>query len=371
MEKRNIAFVIHSMASGGAERVVSILSNELIKNYQVYIFTLTNTPSFYKLNNKITVVPALVNLQPSPNFISSLKLNYKLQNIIYKNLKRYNIDACIAFMTSTNILATIATKRARVPVIISERNNPFAQKNNLNLFWKILRRYVYPASDRLIVQTDRVAKFYDSFIKEKKMIVIPNPINPDFKYDYGIERKNIILNVGSLENQKGQEILIEAFNEAKINDWELHIAGEGSKRKHLENLIHKYNLEQKVLLLGRISRIDKLYSTSKIFAFSSRFEGFPNALLEAMYFGLPCISTDCPTGPSEMIRNGENGYLVPIDDISLMAKKIKLLTNNESLRMDLGKQAKFSVLPYSSNKIVEKWRETLENLILEKHSVQR
>ncbi|MBU2975926.1 glycosyltransferase family 4 protein [Zobellia sp. B3R18] len=369
MAKKSIAFIIHSMSSGGAERVVSILSNELINNYQVYIFTLTNAPSFYKLNKQVVLVPGLNDMKPSANFISSLKLNYRLQNLIYENLKRYNIDACIAFMTSTNIISTLAARRAKVPVIISERNNPFAQKNNLNSFWHILRRYVYPVSDRLIVQTDRVAKFYEPFIHERKLIVIPNPINPDFKYDYEIQRKNIILNVGSLENQKGQKILIEAFNKLQINDWELHIVGEGSKKKDLQHLIQKYNLEQRVFLLGRISKIDQLYSTSKIFAFSSRFEGFPNALLEAMHFGLPCISTDCPTGPSELIRNGENGFLIPVDDIDLLSKKMKLLIDNESLRMNLGEQAKSSVHSYSSDKIVKKWSITLEKLLSEKSSV--
>ena len=143
----------------------------------------------------------------------------------------------------------------------------------------------------------------------------------------------------------------------------MHIVGEGSQRTHLTALITELNLQESVFLLGKKSNIAEYYASSKIFAFSSRYEGFPNALLEAMYFGLACVSTDCPTGPSEMIENGVNGYLVAVDDIDALALKLQKLAANNDLRFSMGQAASKSVEQYGTEAIVGKWKHLIDRLL--------
>ncbi|WP_276166280.1 glycosyltransferase family 4 protein [Zobellia alginiliquefaciens] len=364
MKKKNLAFVIHSMASGGAERVVSIISSRLVSEYNVFIFTLTAEKSYYHLPPEVTHIFCCEGSMPSANIWDALKTNYKIYKAIIKHLKMYQIHNCIAFMTSTNIITTLASKSQGIPVIICERNNPYIETKSINLFWRIIRRLVYPLANKLVVQTDQVKTFYQSFIIEKKLKTIPNPINPEFQTlkTSNIPKKNILLNVGRLEYQKGQDVLIRAFKKANLENWVLFIIGEGSLRNPLENLIDELGLKDQVFLLGKRKNVSKYYLSSTIFIFSSRFEGFPNALLEAMYFGMPCISTDCPTGPSEMIKDNVSGLLTPVDNVDKLAKKISLLSKNPTLRNTLSKNAYESVKQYSCGNIISEWRDLIEKL---------
>ncbi len=363
MEKKKIAFVIYSMGSGGAERVVSILSNTLVKNFNITIITFADRCSFYELHPEVTLLCCKNTVKPSKNIFESLVLNYSLYESIVRILKEQRVDICIGFMISSNVLATLASKRLGIPVIISERNNPYIQNASVSSFWKFLRRLVYPMADILTVQTPRVRTFYTSFIKERKLVTIPNPINPDFNRAIEVKKQNIILNVGSLENQKGQDVLIRAFSEAQLEGWQLHIVGEGSQKRKLTELIEDLDLQERVFLLGRKSNIAEHYASRKIFAFSSLYEGFPNALLEAMYFGLPCISTDCPTGPAELIEDGVNGYLVAVNDTNALTLKLQKLAANDDLRIAMGQAASKSVEQYRSEEIVGKWKHVIDRLL--------
>ena len=363
MKKKKIAFVTYGMQSGGAERVISILSNFLIKYFEVFIIIMVDSPSFYTLNSEVTVLYCKNSSKPTKGLFEALQSNFRTYKSLLKILKENKIDLAIGFLTTYNVLATLAAKRSGIPVIISERNNPFAQSVSMGFFWKALRRLVYPWADILTVQTPRVKTFYSSFINERKLVTIPNPISPDFERTTRVKKRNIILNVGSLEHQKGQDVLIRAFSKAQLDGWELHIVGEGSQRAKLTELIAEMDLQKRVLLLGRKPDIAEHYASSKIFAFSSRYEGFPNALLEAMYFGLACVSTDCPTGPAEMIENGINGYLVAVDHIDALALKLQKLTANGDLRFTLGQAARQSVEQYRTEKIVGKWKHLVDRLL--------
>lgn len=363
MKRKKIAFVTYGMRSGGAERVISILSNFLIKYFDVFIIIMIDSPSFYTLSSEVTLLHCKNSRKPTKGIFEAFTSNFKTYKSLLKILKEEKIDLAIGFLTTNNILATLAAKRLGIPVIISERNNPFLQSASIDIFWKVLRRLVYPMADILTVQTPRVKTFYSSFIKERKLVTIPNPVNPNFDRTMRVKKENIVLNVGSLEHQKGQDILIRAFSEAQLDGWELHIVGEGSQRPKLTALIRESNLQERVFLLGRKSNIAEHYASCKIFAFSSRYEGFPNALLEAMYFGLACVSTDCPTGPAEMIENGVNGYLVAVDNTDALTLKLQQLAANEDLRLSMGRAACKSVEQYGTKEIVGKWKHLMDSLL--------
>ncbi len=365
-KKIKIGFFINALhTTGGAERVMTILANKLIENYEVIIFTQSRGDSYYKLNESVKQIHLIEEINPSLNTGESFKTNLK----IIKNLKlqtaNTNIDILISFMTKANIIAVICGLLNNIPVLISERNNPLKQK--INPFWNILRFLIYPFAKKIIVQTKDIKEYFHGKVPRKNLKILPNPISPEFASTTQkvIEKDNIILNVGSLTEQKSQETLLKAFYLAAPINWKLLIAGEGHLKTKLLNLSQELGIEEKVIFLGKTKEIASIYSKSKIFAFSSVYEGFPNALIEAMYFGLACVSTNCPTGPSELIEDGVNGFLVPMNDEEKLAQKLRELVNSKEMRVDFGKKAKLAVQTYSANQVVLEW-EGLINEVLER-----
>ncbi len=351
--------MINSLPSGGAERVVSILANSLVIRYNVLIITFIEEPIFYDLHEGIKIRSCTSKIVPSKNPLQAVSSNFFLIRRLRHFLKKDKVDVCIGFMTTANILAVIASKMCTIPVIISERNNPYLEDHTIPRYWKMLRKLVYPKANYLVVQTEGIKTFYKRLIRPGRLRIIPNPINPAFKKMPQVNRENIILNVGRLSNQKAQDILIRAFANIRPADWKLQIVGDGEKKQVLEGLINDLNMSDQIELLGTSKNIEKIYSKSKIFAFTSIFEGFPNALLEAMHFGLACIATDCPTGPSELLNNGKTGYLIPVNNIMALENKLTLLINNELEIKRLGNAAEKSTEKYQVDHIVSKWEDLL------------
>jgi glycosyltransferase involved in cell wall biosynthesis len=183
-------------------------------------------------------------------------------------------------------------------------------------------KYLYKKADGFVFQTEDAAKYFEGIIKCDSKI-IPNPINPKFiKEPYKGEREKNIVTVGRLESQKNQKMLIEAFGkiESKYPEYSLLIYGDGSKKEELQDLIKEKGLENKVILKGKIDDVENVIDKAKMFVLSSDYEGMPNALMEAMALGLPCISTDCPCGgPRYLMENGKSGLLVPVGNSDAMA----------------------------------------------------
>lgn len=209
----------------------------------------------------------------------------------------------------------------------------------------------------------RIAQLKRISIIKNKLKILPNSISSIHKKTRNkanIAKENIILSVGRLSHQKGQEIAIKAFAHINPKDWELHIVGEGPKREEYEMLINQLRMKDNIKLIGRNRHISEYYLKSGIFIFPSRFEGFPNALTEAMFMELPCISADCPRGPSELITDNENCFLVPIDDSKLLATKIKELIANETLRREMGCKEAKSVVHLTELMVVSQWKELID-----------
>ena len=361
--KQRIAFVIPSLGAGGAERVVSTLANALSKDYQVCIITFIKIVPFYQLNKDVQLFYCVDKIAPSRNIFNALKSNYILLNNINTIIKREKIELLIGFLTSANVLSVLAAKSNSISCIISERNNP--NKNKANKFWKLLKNFSYPKANFLVVQTKEIKEFYASGVDEKKLIILPNPISDELslKRDNNVLKENIILNVGRLTYQKAQDVLIKSYSKIDDKNWKLLIIGEGPKQKEYEQLIEKLDLKDRVTIKSKTKNIDKYYNSCGIFAFSSIFEGFPNALIEAMHFGIPCISTDCPTGPSELIEDGINGFLIPMNNEEVLTKKINQLISKEELRLSFGKKGQKTVDQFKVDSVVEQWNKIIKRCL--------
>ena len=356
MKMKTIAFVIPSLSSGGAERVVSTLGNELVKDFNVVIINFDKNKPFYQLDDRIKLRYCSAKIEPSKNIWESLKLNYGLYKRISAIFKIENVDLGIGFMTTANVITILAAKANNIPVIISERIDPVHAKTPLA--WKHIKKWVYPKTDYLIIQTEQIKKFFVTKMSQAKLVILPNPLSNELSPNNSgsSQRKNIILNVGRLSDQKGQDILIKAFSNLNPSQWELVIVGEGPNREAYQKLISGFGMEEKISLVGLSQNISEYYNSAKIFAFTSHFEGFPNALIEAMFMGLACISTDCPTGPSELISNGENGFLIDVNDEKTLAEKLSILMKDPKLIESYSNAAQKSVQKFKAENVSKEWK---------------
>ncbi|WP_218970597.1 glycosyltransferase family 4 protein [Alkalihalobacterium alkalinitrilicum] len=349
---KKVFFVMNTMRAGGAERVVSLLANNLVvKGQDVSIIVTSNDNSFYKLNNKINYCK-LGCCSKDLNLFNKLKTNFLEILKLIRVLKREKPDVVITFIR--NIPTIIACKVAGIKVIVSERNNPIYDPPNK--VWRFLRRIIYPFANGFVFQTDAVKGYFDLNI-QKKSVVIPNPVNEELPICNNNKKRKVIVSVGRLSKQKDHATLIKAFGIVRktFTDYELIIYGEGNLREDLLEMIENLGLKDSVFLPGNAKNLYSEICDASVFVLSSKYEGFPNALIEAMALGLPVISTKCNYGPSEIIKNGENGFLVEVGDYEELAKKINYVIKNKSISEKIGNNAYAIRDKLSTEKIIKKW----------------
>ena len=354
--------MLPSLKAGGAERVVSTIANQLIEEYEITIIVFYECTPFYPLDGRINIVFCKKVYRKESSSIQSIKTHIQLFKKSLQILKQENTRIVIGFMTTANIYAVIAAKRLRIKSIISERIHP--EHEVISKFWLVLKKFFYPKSNRLIVQTKAIKSYFKGFVANERLEIIKNPLAPELilKRDLSKTKERLILNVGRLDDQKNQDLLIKAFANIPNKNWKLVLIGEGTNRLLYTNLIAKLNLQEQVILKGNVNCVEDYYNTASLFVFTSRFEGYPNALTEAMYFGIPCISTDCPSGPSELISNAVNGFLIPIGNQNLLETKMKLLMNDENLRTKFNTNALKSTIGFEAEHIALQWKSIINNV---------
>lgn len=363
MKKKQLAFVLHNLDSGGAQRVVSTLANEFSKTFDVCIITLVDCKPFYYLEDNVSHIKCTSESLVSENIFQALNNNLFLYKRLKSILEEKNIDITIGFTTTANVLCVAASRALNIPCIISERSNPNIYVPNK--LWRFLRKYFYKKADYLVVQTDLIRNYFKEFILQDRLVILPNPLSRELSKNKKtrVLRNNLILSVGRLDKNKAQDLLIKAFANVDNQNWGLVFVGDGQEKENYINLVKKLDLESKVTFAGKSSKIYDYYNSSKIFAFTSQSEGFPNVLIEAMYFALPCISTNCPTGPSEIINEGKNGFLIPVNDQKALESKLSLLMRSESLRKDLGENGLLSISKYETDNVISQWNDIITNSI--------
>jgi len=351
-----ILFVISSLNTGGAEKNLTTISNYFdTLGHNITIVILSKDKPFFTSNSSIELIQLGLD-RPKDGFLNRVKHIPTLIYSLKENISTLKPDIVISFMTEVNVLSTIASKLAGVPIVVSERTNYNFLSSKI---WKILRRVVYPFSDALIVQSNYDKKKY-SFHNNCHIIYNSIFISNQYK---NIKRENIILAVGRLTYIKGFDMLIEAFSNLNYKDWKLIIVGEGELRQKLEEQISKKGLNSFIEMPGRTLDIEKYYKKASIFVLSSRMEGFPNVLIEAMAYGCSSIAFDCLTGPSDIIKNKENGVLVKPKNIKELSKELMILIDDTSKRKELGNNATKISDRLSIDKISNRWLEVIKDVL--------
>lgn len=351
-----LVFVIHGLTAGGAERVLVMLANAFVnEGYDVSVIVFSKEDSFYPLDNRVKTIQ--VNEKKTiKNIFGKVFYNlnrvYKLKQI----LKEINPDIVIPFMTQMNLYSIVAAKLAKKIVIASEHIN--IMKNDKTWIGR-LRKWIYPYADAVVVLTDYDKEKYDFVHNVYK---INNPLVLEDKQK-NIKREKIILGVGRLVKAKGFDILLKAFKELNAPEWKLVILGEGPLRSELEKIIGKFNLKESVSMPGLTKDVETYYKKASIYVLSSRIEGFPGVLCEAMGYGCPSIAFDCVSGPSEIIENEKNGILIEAENEIALKYAIQKLIDDEKIRTALGRESVKIRDDLSIDKISKKWLALFQELL--------
>ena len=348
-----IAFSMANMSGGGAERVVSELANFFSENGQgVSIIVTKSSNCVYPLRDQVKFID-LSNYDKG--IISRV-------NALRNHVKDNNYDVVISFLTGTNIETLLAMSTLKTPVIISERNNPYVDpKTKTN---RILRRLLYPIADGYVFQTPDAQAFFSKRIQDNSTVIM-NPINPELPEPYTGERKKRIVSVGRLVPQKNHKMFIDAFFEFSktYSDYTAEIYGEGPLKKELTEYTQSKGLENKVILRGFSNDIIADIANAAMFVLPSDYEGMSNALIEAVGMGIPCISTDHPIGGARMtIKDGVNGFLVPVGDTRTMVQKMKLIVEDMDLANNISRQGVMLKNILSITEIASEWIEYIDKV---------
>lgn len=355
---KKLVFVTRNMKAGGAERVISQLSNNYIKaGIQCTIITLDNEEIFYQLDNAIKVY--VIGRKSSNVYIDKF--------LKYKELRRYvhinKPDIVVALPEEIGIFVIPALLGTKIPVVVSERNNPWVMP------WKketrFLRKIFYPFASGLIFQTKQAASFFPSNIR-KRGIILPNPLDLKRipKPWEGTRRKEIVA-AGRLVKQKNFHLLIKAF--AKFyeshSDYVLKIYGDGPLREELISYADSLLPKDVCYFPGRTTELLEKIKSASMFVLSSDYEGMPNVVIEAMAMGMPVISTDCPSGGSSyLIESGKNGILTPIGHVDALSEAMCKIVESEEFAIKIGKEAEKIKNRLDAEVVAEKWRKYLDEI---------
>ena len=348
---KTIMLIVPSLIKGGVERVVSILSKELSKYYEVYVVIYHN-PVEYEIGGR------LINLEtPTGSFLRKIKNTFYRVIKLKRLIRKISPDFIVSFMGNLQPILTFES------VIVSIRNNPDFFPLQEKLFLSTI--YRFPNVKKIITCSSGIEKKLNNNYHLKNTKNIYNPIDFKLINDKLLAQKPLefdyVLAVGRLHQQKGFDNLINAFAKSALkNKVKLVILGEGEERKNLEKLIIKLDLKSQVLLLGKVDNTFIYMKYAKFFILSSRYEGFGNILLEALACETPVIATACETGTSEIIENKQNGLLVPVKDENALKLAMDKLFYDRELYKKIKTKTRKSVERFDVNNIIEDWLNLFE-----------
>ena len=352
---KKVMFVCQSLGNGGAERVVSVLTDELSEaDYRVFILTVTKEKQVYNINENVEIVA------PHKNYNAGILGKLQRVKIIRDEIIKHKIDVVVAYSHYNAMFSVIASYGLPVRIIGSERNDPAQLKNR-----KILnstRNILYKKLDCLVCQTDEAKAYFPNKIQEKTTIIL-NPISASIIDPYCGEKEKKIVTFCRLEPQKNLRMLIDAFEMLyeEYTDYELNIYGEGSERENLLNYIVSKGLVNVISIKPFCKDVHQKVMKATIFALPSNYEGLSNSMIEAMALGIPTVVTDCPCGGARMvIENNKNGIMVAVDDPKAMYEAFKKIIVSPKFAKELSNNGVKIRDKLNCKKIAKQWKKAID-----------
>ena len=367
-----IVIVVGSFAAGGAERVAATMANAwLERGHEVWLVSTYlggAGAAAYPLDPKVSVV--LLSEGISDRGTSLWPATLRKIRTLRRLLLSIAPDVIISFLTNVNVLTILAHANSGIPLIISERTDPL-HDSELPRALRVARILCYRFADALVVQSSAAAERYGARLRRvSRMTVIHNPLPAELAASPRRARQEgeggCVVAMGRLTSEKGYPRLIEAFADALGDEsaWQLRIWGEGPLRDELQSRVERLRLTDRVQLCGLTDQPWAALAAGQIFALSSEYEGFPNAMLEAMALGLPCIAFDCPSGPRELADGGRAAMLVPCGDVPALAAGLRELARDRELRSTRGaRAATFVRSQFAQSSVMAQWDALIEEVV--------
>lgn len=357
----DVALVIGDLRGGGTQRVLTRLASYwATRGLRVCVVTLAeSTGDKYQLHSAVDRV-ALNSVGESRSKIVALISNARRLFRLRGALRLTNAPVIVSFLTTTNVLTILAAAGLAARVVVSERSDP--EKQQLRWPWPLLRRWSYTYADLVTANTPGALVWLRSFVPASKLLLVPNPVSQPPVSVCHRDRKKVILNIGRLSHQKAQDILLKAYAKVieKVPDWRLTIVGGGPEKPQMLELASVLGIADRVHWIEWTDDVDSLYRSSSIFVLPSRYEGTPNALLEAMGHGLPVIVTDASPGPLEYVLDDNTGLVVPPDDVDQLVNALMRMATSETLRQRLGASARSRIAQFDMDAVEDAWAKVLD-----------
>jgi glycosyltransferase involved in cell wall biosynthesis len=365
-----ILLFIHSLTGAGAERVTANLANSwAAAGLDVVVVTAApQSEDAFALDPRVRRIsfdmPGV-----GSGLIDGVARTVERARRLRAVLREVRPDVAIGIMNVASVILALAARGLKDLRSIGTEHN-FPGRDPLDPVRSLLRRYTYGWLDSVVVLTQESADWIRAHTAARTIRVIPNaaqwplPCSEPRVEPSRPEGRRRIVAVGRLTPQKGFERLVEAFS--RVSDqhprWDVVILGDGPDRVELEELVRARGLTDRFRLAGWAGNIGEWYENSDIFALSSRYEGFPCALAEAMAHGVPAVSFDCDTGPRDIVRDGIDGLLVRADDVTALADSLDRLMSDEALRARFAVCAVESRARFSKERILAEWARLFEDL---------
>lgn len=345
-----LCLIIQELGAGGSERVLTELASFFSqrKGAEIHVIVASDNQCFYSL-------PPNISIHSFGKGINGIMQRIKFLFFLNRTVIKIKPDAILSFGVILNMMVLFVLYLSKVPVYVSDRNSPLYHLSKIRF---LLKKYLYKKAAGIVCQTQYSKQVLQSYIHHSNIVVIPNPIK-SFVGIEGESKRNIIINVGRLIKSKRQDKLMDIFASIEADDWELMFVGSGEMREYYINYAQNLGIIDRVHFVEANNELQYYLAQSKIFAFTSETEGFPNALGEAMFYPLPCISFDCIAGPRDLIDDGVDGFLVPMNDEEMYAKKLKMLMVDEKLRNAFQKHALRKKARFGIETIGEKFYEVI------------
>lgn len=365
--------VITGLGSGGAERVLASLANAWSsRGDDITILTWDSFPAFYPIRSSVRRVSVGLAANSS-GVLNGVCANRRRIGALRRCLRQLAPDVVVSFMDRTNVLTICATFGLGTPTIVCEHNDPAQLR--VGAIWSALRLLIYPMAGAVTFLTANVVRRWRPLLGSKA-VPMPNPVVVD-EQDGGSDDRlfkhpHNLIAVGRLVPQKGFDLLLEAFRHVapRYEQWGLTILGEGDLRPNLERMVEKFSLGGRVHLAGRVTNPFAWFRQADLFLMTSRFEGFPCSLCEALACGLPAISFDCDSGPRDIIRHEVDGLLVPPLQVEALAAAMDRLMADPAERARFSARAPEILRRYSIHNILQRWDELFLRVGATDHSVR-
>lgn len=338
----------------------------------VTLITLDSSETDTFLLSDLVQRHALGMMSESHHLLQAILNNRRRIKKLRAAIAKSDPDVVISLTDRMNILTLLAARKSNWPVLISERSDP--RHHLIGRLWSALRKYTYPQAAALIVQTEGVADYFREWLKSTPIVVIPNAVPAIRSSDVPVVTEEIvrgrppsrvIYGMGRLSYEKGFDMLIDAFSYVahEFPDWKLRILGKGPLRDSLQATINERGLQEQIELVGWVADPELYLDQGEIFVLPSRYEGFPNALLQAMSRGLACISFDCESGPADIAREELPVMLLPSKNVSELTHVLRAFMQDESSRKEMAIFSLQVTKRFSVSRYFESWNQLINQII--------